>query len=186
MHVWNYLRLMKQKFSNVPLGTKSSIAGKQILAHSAHSWENLWEKVPLLCSCSLLLFQNCFGGALNAWSLSLVQIHPSVKQEPNWLSSMVLPRKNCCVVHSTAFVAGSHQEMSLFPRCFFVGSSLTLNTFYALSKLMISIGNVYWGCWGHNNIFFEVATQYLLVNSSETGAVWRLQESFPLRSWAQI
>lgn len=56
-------------------------------------------------------FQKCLVGALNAWSLSPVQTHPFLKQEPNWLSSVVLTRKNFRVVHSTAFVAGSHQEM---------------------------------------------------------------------------
>lgn len=96
-----------------------------------------------VCSCCPLLFQKCLGGALNAWSLSPVQTHTFLKQEPNWLSSMVLTRKNFCVVHSTAFVAGSHQEMSLFQRCLFVGSSLTQDMLSALSKFMISISNVY-------------------------------------------
>lgn len=137
---------MKQKFSNVPLGTKGSIASKQILEHSAHSWENLWEKVPLLCSCCSLLFQKCLEGTLNAWSLSPVQSHPFHKQEPNQLTSTVLTRKNFCVVHSTAFVAGSRQEMTLLQRCLSVGSSLIQDMLSALSKLTASISNVCWGC----------------------------------------
>lgn len=69
------------------------------------------------------------------------------KQEPNWLTSMVLTRKIFWVVHSAAFVAGSHQEMRLFQRCLFVDSSQIQYMLFSLSKLMMSISSVYWGFW---------------------------------------
>lgn len=100
-------------------------------------------KVPLLCSCCPLLFQKCLGGALNAWSLSPVQVHPFLKQEPKWLSSRILIRKNVCGVHSAVFVAGLHQEIRLFQTCLFVSPSLIQDMLSALSKLMIRISSVY-------------------------------------------
>lgn len=173
---------MKLEVSNVPLGMKCSIAAKQILSHSAHSWENLWEKVPLLCLCCPLLFQKCLRGVLKACLLTPVQTHAFLEQAANWLSSMVLTRKNVCV-HPSAFVAASHREMRSFQSWFFVSFSLIQDM---LSKLLLISAMLAEVVERHSSIFFKVTRQYLLVNSSETvqceGSKCLLLQGYGLKS----
>lgn len=155
---------MKLKVSNVPLGMKCSIAAKQMLSHSAHSWENLWEKAPLLRFSCPLFFQKCLRGVLKACLLTPFHTRPFLEQAPNCLSSMVLTKKNVCV-HPSAFVAASYREMRLFQSCFFVSLSLIQDM---LSKLLLIPAMLAEVIEGHSSIFFKVTRQYLLVNSSET------------------
>lgn len=138
--------------------------------HSVHSWGESWEEVPLLWSCCSLLFQKCLGGALNLWSLSPVQIHPFTKQESNWLSSVVVTRKNFCGFHSAVFVADSRQKMRLFQSYIFGFQAnpryfLPFLNEYLMSALFTKIVD------GHSSTFFKVPAQCLVFSSSETGSV---------------
>lgn len=151
--------------------------------HSVYSWGDSWGEVPLLCSCCSLLFQKCFGGALNVWSLPPVQIHPFIKQQSNWLSSVVVTRKNFCGFQSTVFVADSCQEMRLFQSYIF-GFQDTLST---LSKWMINVSSGYWDCWWTQQPIFQctctVPGGQLFWDRC---SVWTLQVSFTSRWWVKI
>lgn len=133
-----------------------------------------------------LVFHKCLGEALNVWSLSPVQIHYFIKQESNWLISVVVTRKNF-VVFTPLSLWQTHTRKLVYSKVIFLGSRLTQDTPSALSNGMINVSSVYWDCWWTQQWIFQgicpVPCSQLFWDRC---GVWRLQVSFTSRLWYQI